>query len=218
MKIKEKQKVIILRKEGYSLKEIKDIVPVSKSTISLWIKDVPMNGAAQKRLASRYTYGQIRSQEVIKEKTIEKNRVIGEKVKNTLNGISFNKKQQKVLCAMIYWCEGNKGIRDLVFFTNSDPSLIKTFLHLFRSSFDVSEDKFRVCMHLHSYHNESEQKDFWSKVTNISKKQFFKTYHKTNSGLYKKEGYQGCVQIRYMNVSIARELLALAKAYMNKGL
>lgn len=218
MKSIEKQKAINLRKEGYSLNEIAEVVPASKSTISLWVKDVPMSISAQKRLASRYTYAQIRSQEVIKGKTLEKNRIISQKVQDTLTTVSFNKKQQKILCAMIYWCEGNKGVRDLVFFTNSDPQLIKTFLSLFRNSFEIIEEKFRVCMHLHSYHNEIKQKEFWSKITSIPQSQFFKTYQKPNSGLYKKEGYQGCVQIRYMNVSIARELLALARAYMSKGL
>ena len=93
---------------------------------------------------------------------------------------------------------------------------ITTFIFLFRNSFKLDESKFRVLMHLHKYHNEKTEKDFWSKITKIPQNQFNKTYLKQNSGKYKKEGYQGCIKIYYGDVSIARKLRSIAKMFMER--
>jgi len=53
MKLEEKQKAIALRKEGYSIKEIARILPVSKSSASIWVKEVILNSQAKKRLLTR---------------------------------------------------------------------------------------------------------------------------------------------------------------------
>ena len=71
-------------------------------------------------------------------------------------------------------------------------------------------------MHLHKYHDEKSQKDFWSKITNIPKEQFNKTYQKPSNGKYKKEGYQGCIKVYYGDVSIARKLQSVAKTLMER--
>lgn len=42
MKLVEKAKAIELRKEGKSLKEISDILKVSKSCISVWVRAVKL--------------------------------------------------------------------------------------------------------------------------------------------------------------------------------
>ena len=114
---------------------------------------------------------------------------------------------------MIYLCEGNKSLKSLTTFTNSDPNLISTFLYLFRNSFNLNEKKFRVLMHLHKYHNEEIQKNFWSK---IPKDQFNRTYLKPNSGKYKKRDYQGCIKVYYGDVSITRKLQSIAKMFMER--
>ncbi len=72
----------------------------------------------------------------------------------------------------------------------------------------IDESKFRVMMHLHSYHVEANEKRFWAKVTGIPESKFLKTFQKKESGINKKEGYRGCVQIKYFDVSIKRTLLA----------
>lgn len=101
-------------------------------------------------------------------------------------------------------------------FTNSDPILVKVFLSALRKSFDLDESKFRVAMHLHSYHKEKEEKVFWSEVTSIPESKFLKTFKKQESGINKKEGYRGCVQIKYFDVNIKRTLLASKLLLANK--
>ncbi len=204
------------RKQGYSIKELKEILGVSKSTISVWIKNVHLSEKAQSRLRNNYTKGQLASQKTIKEKTEQKNLEADNFAINNLKRIDFSSEINLLLCAVLYQCEGSKSIKDAVTFTNSDPDLIKTFVSLLRNSFNLDEKRFRVLMHLHKYHNEKIQKDFWSKITKIPKKQFNKSYLKPSNEKYKKEGYQGCIQVRYRDVIIGRKLQAVAKMFMER--
>ncbi len=132
-----------------------------------------------------------------------------------VNTDAIDNRTQAILCSLIYYCEGNKEIRGVIF-TNSDPGLIQSFLVLFRNSFSLDESKFRILMHLHDYHSEEDQKLFWSKITQIPYSQFNKSYRKSSDHKYKKEGYQGCIKVCYGDVSIARKLNAIAKTFMER--
>lgn len=216
MKKELEKKAKILRAKGYSVKELHNLLGVSKDTASRWIQGVELSDNAKARLQQNYTKGQIASQKTIKEKTRKKNQIAYDFSEDFFKKVNLDKNSYLLFCAMIYHCEGSKSIKDSVTFTNSDPNLIKTFLFLFRKSFDINESKLRVLMHLHGYHNEDKQKIYWSKVTNIPISKFLKTYNKPTNGLYKKEGYQGCIQVRYRDVEIGRKLGAVAKMFMER--
>jgi hypothetical protein len=103
-------------------------------------------------------------------------------------------------------------------FINSDPNLVHTFLSLLRRSFNIDENKFRVCIHLHDYHNELRQIKFWSKITDIPTGKFLKSFRKSNTGKRVRNNYNGCVSIRYHDVMVSRELLMTAQAFfINSG-
>ncbi|MCX6755509.1 MAG: hypothetical protein NT068_03160 [Candidatus Nomurabacteria bacterium] len=210
------QKAKKLRAEGYSIKELQNILNVSKSTISLWVRDIELSKDAQIRIQNNYTKGQLASQKTIQKQTQEKNILADSFAENIIKQIDISFENSLVLCSMIYQCEGSKNIKDSVTFTNSDPALIKNFLFFFRKSFHLDESKFRVLMHLHSYHNENTQKKFWSNITNIPTKNFLKTFNKESTGSYKKEGYQGCIQVRYRDVVMGRKIQAVAKKFMER--
>ncbi|MFZ2484460.1 MAG: hypothetical protein WAX80_02900 [Minisyncoccia bacterium] len=218
MKIQEQTKAKELRQRGHSLNEISNMLGVSKSSVSLWVKNVELSLEAKNKIIAKSTAGQLASQKTKRRQTAEKEDEARDLAITTLKHYSPNIHINKIICAMIYYCEGSKIIKDGIRFTNSDPLLISTFLRLFRSSFALKEEKFRVCVHLHDYHKRDTQLKFWSKIARIPLSQFIKPYIKKNSGLYKKEGYQGCVSVRYADSRIAREFKAIAIEFMNTGL
>lgn len=213
MKILEKQKAIHLRRQGRSLNEISRLLKVSKSSASLWLKDVVLSQEALKNLENTVSKGQLASQQAKRVLTKHKERDALSRANEVLSSVILNKNISKILCAMIYYCEGAKSTKRIAF-SNSDPLLMKMFLTLFRESFHLNENKLSVCVHLHDYHDKDKQLKFWSKTTSIPLSQFTKPYQKDNSGLYKKEGYQGCAHVRYHDVKIAREMKALALEFM----
>lgn len=205
-----------LRLKGYSVKELHRMLGVSKSSISKWVQGVELSEKAQARLRQNYTNGQLASMKTIKEKTRQKNIVADKFAQNVIEKIKLSNNHLLLFCSMLYQCEGSKLVNDSITFTNSDPLLVRTFIFLFRKSFSLNESKFRIIMHLHKYHNEEIQKQFWSEITGVPVTQFLKTYNKKNTGLYKKERYQGCIQIRYHDVTIGRKLHSVAKMFMER--
>lgn len=215
MKFLEKQKAIKLRKQGYSLNEISYQLNVAKSMASLWARDIKLSKKAIKRLSTKITQGQHKSAEIKKIKTRELLEIFNNNAFDLVDP-NLNKETLKICCALLYWCEGAKTCDTFVHFTNSDIKLIRTFVYLLRQSFNLDERKFRACIHLHSYHNSDRQIRLWSKITKISEKQFTKPYRKANSGKIIRPGYPGCIQIKYYDVNISRELLAIAKIFSQK--
>ncbi len=98
-----------------------------------------------------------------------------------------------------------------------DPSLIALFLDLLRKGFKINESKLRILMHLHNYHDEVIQKEFWSIVTNIPFAQFHQSYWKPNTGKRKHAHYPGCIALSYYDAKIAKELKAIYNAFVLRG-
>jgi hypothetical protein len=208
-----RHEAIKLRKRGYSLKELSKRFGVVKSTIALWTEDVVMDEKAERRLLTVIRRGQFVSAQNKRARTkATEDRYF----KEAQEEIKSNPNYNKIVCAMIYWCEGGKNAKYSVAFTNSDPKLVRTFLKLLRECFVLDESKFHPCIHLHSYHSPEKQLDFWSKVTDIDKQQFIKPYLKPNTGKRIHEDYQGCISLRYFNNDLARQLMAVAKAYLSQ--
>lgn len=207
-----KNKALKFRRSGHSLGEISRQLHICKSTISEWVGRVELNSRARKRLFRKVKIGQMMFAEKIRRKTMAREEFYLQEARAALvNGPDY----RKIMCAMLYWCEGNKSPKGLIF-TNSDPKLVRTFLKLLRESFALDERKFHPCIHIHEYHSAARQLDFWAKMTNISKRQFIKPYRKPNTGKRIRKGYQGCLSLRYHDNDLARRLLATAKAFLEK--
>ncbi len=217
MKQDQKNKAVLLRKKGYSYNEIMRECSVSKSTLSIWLRDIKLDNFAKKRIDDQYTKGQLKSQESIKFKTVIKQGIAKELAEKTISKIQNSKEMSRFICGLLYWCEGSKSMPGSLSFTNSDPELIKLFLKNFRNGFEINEQKFRVCVHLHSYHKKDTVLKYWSNVTGIPLGQFIKPYQKTTTDAYKKDGYQGCIRVTYNVVSLFRELLAIRDTIIQKG-
>jgi uncharacterized protein YjcR len=196
-----------MRANGDSVKQIAEKLNVSCSSVSLWVRTVALSNKAREKILLRSKVAREKASHVLRQKKNERIIYSEGVTKEILHDVILSKAEQFMLAALIYECEGAKSSKSTLEFTNSDPLLVKLFLRLLRTSLSLDESKFRVVMHLHSYHNERKEKDFWSNVTDIQQKQFTKSFKKRESG-NEKHGYRGCVQIKYFDVNIKRMLLS----------
>ena len=208
--MKAAQKIIAstLRRQGLSIQEIAAKLDVSKSTVSLWARDVPLSKAAQRRLVDRSRRGRQKGLLANQERRKLRDKRIFQQAKGIIGTIPQSKEQSALVCALLYWCEGGKT-EGSIQFANADPLLVKTFLHCLRLAFELDEKKFRVCLHLHEYHDVEKQMIFWSQATGIHRTQFLKSYRKPHTGKRKKSDYPGCASIRYHDVTVALTLRSL---------
>lgn len=202
-----------LRENGFSCKEIADKLYIGLSTAKKYGNNFVLNemGLLRKKekLLDRSQCVRKRWKDKYTEKEKEAQLIAGMIIKNIDEDVNFC----KIVCALLFWCEGNKEHRIGMRITNSDPEFIKIFLRFFRKSFVLDESKFRCLVHLHSHQNEDKLKAFWSNTTRIPQNQFLKSYFKTNANKIKKPNYYGCLSLRYNDSSIARELRALYMAF-----
>lgn len=194
-----------LRKNGFSYEEISKELNIAKSSAYSWCRNVKLNENAQKRISNRMAIGMKKAKEVLR---LKKARIINDLFENVdvcLSKIELSKEYNKLLCSFLYWGEGSKNTNSLIF-TNSDPTMIKIFLTLLRTSFKLDEKKFRALVHVHEYHNEVEIKNYWAQITKIPLSQFCKSYLKPHTKKIIREGYKGTISIRYYDYKIALEL------------
>ncbi|MGI9027461.1 MAG: hypothetical protein ACR2FM_01295 [Candidatus Saccharimonadales bacterium] len=148
----------------------------------------------------------IKAVQAIKFKSVINEGQLAKLTKQEILTLKLGQSHCKLICALLFWCEGGKEVKSGMYFINSDPAMICMFLKLFRSSFDLDDRKFRIMLHIHSYHNEAQQILYWSNLTQIPANQFYKPFHKPHTGKNKKPGYQGCISVRYLNAHVAKQL------------
>ena len=203
-----KQDALLLRQQGHSYLEISKKLRVSKSTAYYWTTHHVLDEEAKERIALKRMISRIKSGNTWKAKKAKVKKILDQKILEELRGFEFTPLFAKILCAFLFWAEGGKNLQSISF-TNSDPKMIQMFLTLLRKSFSINEKKLRVLMHLHEYHNEEEVKKFWSEITQVPLNQFNKSYLKPHTGKNTREGYKGCINIRYFNAKIAQELFSV---------
>ncbi len=204
--LKIKENAIKLRTRGLSLNEIVDRLKISKGTASVWLANIELSSKATKRLEKRQIIGQYKTLLIKKRKRKELFKRLETEAVGKLKEVCFCGVIYQLLAAILFWCEGSKGNLTKVGFTNSDPVMARLFLKCLRKGFKIKEEKFRIVVHLHSYHDEETQIKFWSRVTNIPVNQFSKSFQKKNSGKRVRNNYQGCISIRYYDAMVAKQL------------
>lgn len=211
-----KEKAVALRERGYSMKEIAVTLGVAKSTSSLWVSKIILNEQATERLRKKGIIGQYKSMETRRKKRELLIKGLNENAALALSKTNLDQNICKLLCSIFFWTEGGKSSDSYVYFINSDPIMVEVFIKLLRSAYSIDEKKLRAIVHVHEYHDKEEIKRFWSDVTKIPTSQFTKSYLKPNTAKRIREGYKGCIRIRYYDFKVALELRSFYNALAKK--
>jgi len=180
MKEEEKKLAIDLRKEGWSMGEIAKKVGASKASVSLWVGNIQLTPKQRKKLS---LHG--RSKDAIEKRRAS--RLLNESAKRQIiidaaqkEVYNLTEKELWLIGIMLYWAEGRKTGRGVVQFSNSDPKMIKIMMIFFRRICKIPEEKFRGYVHIHPHLDYKKAEKYWSDITNIPLRQFYKTYRKMN--------------------------------------
>ncbi len=182
----------------------------------MWLNNIALSSKAQDRLKGRRILGQYKSIEIARKKRLLQEQILSIEASMLLSKITITPELSKLLCSLLFWCEGAK-VTTQVKFTNSDPTLMRLFLDLLRLGFKIDESKLRILMHLHEYHIESKQKQFWKDITRIPYNQFHRTYLKPHTGKQIRPNYPGCVSVTYYDAKVAKELTTIYNTFTQRG-
>ncbi len=164
-----KEKVLKMRREGMSYSQIKAVVKVSKSTLSLWLRDLPLS---EQRIRELRDFSQVRIEKCRNTKANKKQSRLDEVYKKVSSDIGELSDREIFLCGLfLYWGEGSKTNRYSVEITNTDPVMIKFALLWFKT---IGVNKESLVVRLKIYKDMSRLKtlEYWSRLLNINENQF----------------------------------------------
>lgn len=164
---------------GLSIKEISEIVKVSKSSIGNWCRDIMLSDKQLRHLENKQRRegirGSIRHAEKLRVERI-KLELFHKKIgKEDIGYVSD--RDLLIMGISLYWAEGYKNGNNEVGFTNSDPRMIRLMLNWFRKIYNSGDEDFIFRLSINHLHKNREKKvlDFWTKYLNIPISQFTKT-------------------------------------------
>ena len=177
MKSELREKAIRLRSEKkMSYGQISKLIPVSKSTLSFWLREYPLSDEVilelrragwQKGEASRERF-----RNTMRRRREEKAASIYKEETSKLACISED--SFYIAGLMLYLGEGNKKSQYTISVSNTDPKLIKFFICWMEKFFFVERKDVKAGLHLYENMDIEKEKKFWKNTLGIKKGQFYK--------------------------------------------
>lgn len=165
-----KHKAVQLRKEGYSYNYIINQLPVSKSTLSEWLRDidfVPNKHTIEIIGNARVAAGNYKHK--LKIESLNNARTQAKHDIGILSGRDI-----MMLGLGVYIGEGGKTM-GLTRIINSDPKIIKLAIKWLAVSFGAEIKHLKIRLYLYPDNNEKDSIKYWSKQTGVPVNQFFKS-------------------------------------------
>lgn len=212
--VREKETAISLRKKGYSYNEILVQVPVAKSSLSLWLKDLPLTksekNTLKKRTDTNISIGRIRAASALRQNKLNRNKALLNEAEEVFQKFGNDTLFQTGVA--LYWAEGAKR-NELFFFTNSDVDMIETMLLWIEEYTEYSRFDLGYRLYIHQPFVRDSWEQWWQKKLGVNEYQFKKTIIKPSGlGIKKRPDYKGCIRIE---VPKSSKLLTKMKFWIN---
>lgn len=190
-----------LRGQGMDYTEIVSALGVAKSSISLWVRDLPVPARlSHAECAQRSVEGTRRYWTAERPARQARRAAVREAAAAQIDGLTD--RELLIAGAVAYWCEGAKSKphrrNDRVIFINSDPALIRFFLRFLDATGTARADLiFRI--YIHESADVAAAQRFWLEITGVTADQFRRpTLKRHNPQTIRKnvgEDYRGCLRI-----------------------
>ena len=199
-----------LRGKGWSIKAIEKELKVSRSSVSLWVRNVKLTKKQLERLYLNKKTGQLKGSIIAAMNKIKTREELTKKLMDEGEGeVGIVATRDKFIIGVaLYFAEGSKGDQG-VRFSNSDPRAIKFMTEWLRKFCNVPEEKFRGSLYLNDNLDERKARQFWSNLTGIPLTQFTKTYIVKNNPnrLRKVKHIYGVFRVTVNNVNLHRKIM-----------
>lgn len=206
---KDKEKALQLRRRGKSYSQIKEVLNVSKSTLSYWLQNYPLPPERVRELRDW------------SEKRIENYRETRRKQREARFDQVY-KEQEKLILPLLkrslfvaglflYWGEGTKARKGGLEMSNTDPAVARFFIRWLKEIFNIKKNILSIALHLYSDMDIKKEIRFWSKTLSVPEKQFTKPYiKKTRETDIKRKGVfgHGTCCVRVNRARLAEKVLA----------
>ncbi|WP_369778601.1 hypothetical protein [Streptomyces sp. R33] len=190
-----------LRLQGMTYDQIQVELGCSKSSISLWVRDLPTpeRRRAPEEASAIARRGWERTLEVREQDRRETKRAAAAEIG------AMSERELFLVGVGLYWSEGSKDKaydrRERAIFVNSDPGMVTVYLAWLRL-LGVEEEHLRYAVTIHETADVGGAERFWVELTRAAPGQFLKTTLKRHSPKTTRkntgESYYGCLAVRVL--------------------
>jgi hypothetical protein len=193
-----------LRRQGRDYEEIAAELGVSKSSVSLWVRDLPTPARLSYEECRRRAADGVRRYWDAERPARQAARAAAVTAAAAEIG-TLSDREILIGGAIAYWCEGAKSKPprriDRIVFMNSDPALVGFFLR-FLAVAGVTRDRIIFRISIHQSADAEAARRFWVEVTGAGPDQFrTATIKRHNPRTRRKnvgEGYHGCLRVEVL--------------------
>src|SRR6266511_4730293 len=207
-KVELQEQARVLRARGKTLAQIADALGVAKSSVSLWVRDVPFTPSPRRHGPHRRPHpaheAKLRQIEALNRAGKERIGILGEEA-FFVAGLA------------LYAGEGGKT-DGLVRFANSDPEMVRFFCAWLRRFFNIDESRLRCSVYLHQGLDLDAAEAFWSGVAGIPRSHFGKPYRAVPDPSIRRNKHEhGCFYVNYSCSSTHRGIMGLVRALLSSS-
>ena len=179
-KLQAKLQAIELRKQGFSYSEIVKRISVSKSSLSVWLKNTPLSKDQMQHLLKRRMNSWKAGGAARKRMRIQEERNEYQKAQKIVGALS--NREVFLIAVSLYWAEGAKQrnvISQRVAISNSDPGILLVFYRwLLQMEYCPSDIIATLYLHQKFFDQEQEILAYWKSFFPDQKLQWYKTVYK----------------------------------------
>jgi hypothetical protein len=193
-----------LRAQAWTLNEIAAELGVSKSSVSIWVRDVDFTPRPRNR---GHPAGPHHPMRLKKEAEIARCKHDAEV---WLGAIT--QRELTMFALGLYAGEGSKSGHE-VSMANTNAVYLKVFVTWLRRTFDIDESRVRAVLYLHAGLDLDAASRYWSEVLDIPLRQFSKPYRAVPDPSMRRAKHEfGCATARYSCTLTARRVMAMIAA------
>jgi hypothetical protein len=207
-KVDAQEQARTMRARNMTLLDIATELGVSKSSVSLWVRDVPFT-PSKRRSGPKRRLHPARAAKLTQIAALD---LAGARRIGTLDDDAF-----LAAGVALYAGEGAKTDGS-VKFANTDPAMVRFFCAWLRRYFTVDETRVRVRVYLHDGLDLAAAEAHWSQVTDIPLAQFGKAYRAVADPSIRRTKHEfGCAYVCYACATTHRRIMGLVRALLSSS-
>jgi hypothetical protein len=218
-KFKEKNEAVKLRIKGWSIGDIAKKLLISKSTVSMWCRDISLSDTAIREIAKKSkkksTDALLHYSESLRIQRQQRTSESETKGKERLGLLS----KRDIFCIGIglYWGEGYKKGSQEFGFTNSDPQMVRFYVKWLEIVFGVKKNDLILRISINAQHTSRvhEVEKYWEGLLGLPSKSFTKLslIKTTSKKIYNDRNHMGTLRIKVRKgTSMRREVMGAIRS------
>jgi len=220
-KPKKRQEAERLRREqGLSYNEIAARTGVSKSTLSYWLRDIPLKPEHEARLlerlrANRATFA-ARALPINKERYAVARQEARQSGADVVARLPNQSSVDELAFAMLYLGDGAKSA-NRVELASINPAILRYVIWALRHLYDVPDERISCRVHLIESAGPIEEQtvQWWVEQLDMPRERFRKaTYDRRPRSVELSDDYHGVCVVSHFDTYLQQRLLGLAHAYL----